>query len=413
MKDLAVRIGRTDATGGIWLTGIRVVIHPIAIAIAVAGIVVVRISPQLAQPRFLLEDAVGWWAPAVIDPVGSLLTTWNGFAYPFYRLCYLVARLVSSEGAPLVPLVITTICIALVAGFVASDRLAAALPDRRVRLGSAVAIALLPFDNAGIYTMLNLQWFGTIYLAALLLATPAPTIRWRITDRLGALLVATSTPSSLVVLPLFLIRRHQLDRIVIAAIGVGAAFELLVFAGAERHSWIDASLLGAAALRLGIAPLGDYVGRILIELPAPGAALAAVILSAAVLASERLPRSTGVVLALVSAAFALVGMSNFWPDIRLDPWQGARYLIFGAWSLMTLTLAGLVGRRRTTVVIALAFAVGVATTFRQTPKDDGVDWGCAGTPRCVVGPPNLRADLSGATPLPVGIAINEGWIYPR
>lgn len=384
--------------------------RPWIVALTVAAILSVRLVGQLAAPAFLEEETVGWWAATFArSPLESLVTPWNGFLYPLERLVFLGARLVPVELAPLVTTLAMITGVALVAAFLASDRLAVAVPDLRVRVAAAIGLALLPFDAGRIYTtVIDLHWFLTIYLVALLLATPAPGRGWRIADRVGTVLAASSAPTVLFLAPLYLLRRRTVDRWVLAAILAGAAVQVAALGTAPRYAPVPPDIPMVVALtvaRLGLAPLGDRLGVVLPEAPVLAIALAGLVLAAAVLARDRLPRMTVATVGAASLTVALAGMATADPTRLAHPIEGARYFVVGTWGLMLLTLAGLADRRRTTAVIAVVFAAGVVSTFAITPNA-GAWWDCVGGPNtCIVG----RLDLSAGFELPAGV---DPWVHP-
>lgn len=319
-----------------------------------------RLIGQLAAPAFLEEETVGWVSE------DNLAAPWNSFLYPVIRLAFLLAR-PFGDAAPLVTSLAMVAGIALVAAFLASDRMADAIPDQRVRLASAVGLAALPYGDARIYTTtINLHWFLAIYLGALLLATPTVG-GWRIVDRIGAL-AAFSVPAVMFLAPLYLWRRRHVDRWVLAVVLSGAAAQVASMLLSPRASGGDPlSLAGHAIVRMGLAPLGDRNGWVLIDNPALGIALALLVLAAALLLRDRLPAPTVVVFGVLAAALGVAGMSTGIPDQLSRPDEAARYFVVGAWLLLTIAAAGLVSRRPAGVVLGALLVFGIMTTFILTP----------------------------------------------
>jgi hypothetical protein len=330
---------------------LRAAAHPAVIATAVAAIVLVRLGSWLARPAFLEEELVGWVGG------GDLLAPWHTFLYPVIRVVFL------ATSSPAVAVLAMTTGVALVAGFVASDRLADAIPDRPIRLAAAVGIALLPFGEARIYsTAINLHWFLTIYLAALLLATK-PFGRF---DRLAALVCAISSPASIFLAPLYLWRRP--DRWLVAAVCAGAAAQAIAFALAPRAAGgadpLSVALVSLA--RLGVAPIGDR-SWLLVDYPPLGLALAGVALAAAAMLRDLLPRLTLIVLGVTAALVILAGIATSDLTRLAAPDEAVRYFVLGTWVLLLLALAGIRAHRPAGFVLGTLFAFGIVSTFVLTP----------------------------------------------
>lgn len=352
------------------------------------GILVLRMVGQLTHPSFIEEETVGWWFPTFdYSPLETLTQPYNGFRYPIVRLVFLASRLVPDTLAPLLTTAVLIAVVALVAAFIASDRMTPAIPDRRVRLAAGLALALLPFGNARIYsTIVNVHWFLTIYLAALALATPA-TARWRMADRIGAAIAASSVPAVLFLAPIYVWRRRYIDHWIVAVVVLAAVLQLASLATSPRlpMTALEPWTAVVTAYRSGIAPIGDRLDGFVPPWPFLRIALAGLMLSAAFHARDRLPGQTMFVFSIVAVAIALVGMAGSDPSRLAAQDEAVRYFVIGTWLLATLTIAGMMDRRRTTLVLAIAFAIGLASTFWLTP-DSGPPWTVghvAALPTCI------------------------------
>jgi hypothetical protein len=135
------------------------------------AVVLLREPHVILRPQFIWEEAGQFWAPTfTIDPMHYLVEPWAGYLQVPSRAAFLLARLGPFEVAPAVTILIHAAIIGLVAVFLASDRLADAIPDRRVRLGLALALPLLPATETFI-TVLSAQWFLAVFVVALSLTT--------------------------------------------------------------------------------------------------------------------------------------------------------------------------------------------------------------------------------------------------
>jgi hypothetical protein len=158
--------------------------------------------------------AFSWEEPAYFWERGALLDPWGGYVVVIPRLAFAIGHLVPPI-APTVTVAFLAATIALVAAFLASDRMAVAIPNEGVRLAFALSIALLPLPTAYL-SPLDVQWFLALYLAGLSLT---PDIR-RI-DYLGVAAAGLSGIAGLLALPLFWRDRRLVVLIVAAAIQAG------------------------------------------------------------------------------------------------------------------------------------------------------------------------------------------------
>jgi hypothetical protein len=182
----------------------------------VAGIVTAQVLLRqplaLARPQFIWEEAAAFWATTfTFDPVPYLVQPWAGYFQIIPRAAFLVARLGPPELAPAVTFATHAIIIGFVAAFLASDRMATAIPDRRIRVAFGVSIGLLPFAEAYL-SVLSIQWFLALMLVGLSLSPPR---RW---DYPVIVLAGLSGIGAVLALPLFWRDRRGLALLAVAAV---------------------------------------------------------------------------------------------------------------------------------------------------------------------------------------------------
>jgi hypothetical protein len=151
----------------------------------------------LTRPQFIWEETAAFWAPTfTLDPIRYLIEPWSGYLVVPVRAAYLIARIGPFEIAPAITVVLHAMAIGLVAAFLASDRLAVAIPDHRVRVAFALSIAVLPIISPYL-SVTSGQWFFALALAGMSLS---PTRRW---DYPVLALTCLSGPATLLSVPLF------------------------------------------------------------------------------------------------------------------------------------------------------------------------------------------------------------------
>ena len=281
------------------------------------------------------------------------------------RAAFLLARLGPPEVAPAVTILVYAAIIALVAVFLASDRLAVAIPDRRVRVLFALAIPLIPVPEVFI-SVLSVQWFLALYLAGLSL-----TKEIRRFDYVGVAIAGLSGIGAVLTLPLFWRDRRGL--VLLACAGLQA----VVLVGSDRRPVPLDLLAPLARVGLGIIPL----------------VLALTLV-------RTLPLRTVVAFAYVAAATAAAGMLAGGHSIA-DPVLAGRYFFATAAVATLLAVAGVVARRPTAALLGGAL-IGAAVFSFSIPAPPDVDWAAhahciGGAAPCVVPayPPNLSVSWPG------------------
>lgn len=111
-------------------------------------IVLLREPHAILRPEFVWEETRDFWTPTfTLDPLTNLVQSTEGYLVMPSRAAFMLARLGPPEIAPAVTILVHAVIIALVAMFFASDRLATAIPDRRVRIVFALAIPSCPSQS--------------------------------------------------------------------------------------------------------------------------------------------------------------------------------------------------------------------------------------------------------------------------
>jgi hypothetical protein len=411
------------------------VVRILAVMAATIVILLLR-SPHMAtHPAFLEEETGGWWSATFVrSALETLITPWNGSVYVLPRAGFLVARLLPVPIAPLGSSIVFILTLGLVAAFIASDRLAEAIPGDYVRAVAGIGLVLLPFAGAWVYaTILDAPFWLAIYLSLLLVATPPWTRAWKIADVLGAAVAAFSGPASLFLAPLYAVSIRRRPVVSIVVLGGAAAEFASLLTSVRRPVTLDPVNVTITAVgRMLTVPFGDRLGYKLFTQPAIAIVIMAAIVIAFWFASRSLPRTTVAVLAYASAAIAFMGtmgQPNSPHDLAYQTDQG-RYFIVTAWTILLVGVAALVARRPAGLdqsqdatrlargirrlaglFLCLSLGIGLWSTARVVPVS-GPQWACVGlNAPCTAGSivwPGDPAEFR----LPIGVQA-AGWIYPK
>ena len=106
----------------------------------------------------------------------------------------------------------------------------------------------------------NLQVYGSVYLAALAIARPAPTRLWLAVDFLGAIAFSLSGPFSLLLVPLFVATRNRL----VILVGTCALIQLGVLLTSPHREFQFPAIgdaVQAAMMRVHAAVLGPVFAQ--------------------------------------------------------------------------------------------------------------------------------------------------------
>lgn len=139
--------------------------------------------------------------------------------------------------APLIGNTAAMLMVALVAGFIASPRLSAFIPDQRWRIVVAFGVLLLPATGMIFWSVAYVQWFTGTYLVAMLVATASTSRTSRAGDAIGLLLAGLTGPLAIILLPLYVLRaRDSAWRWAAVWLGLAAAIQTLVYVASLRFA---------------------------------------------------------------------------------------------------------------------------------------------------------------------------------
>ena len=313
----------------------------------------------LINPAFSYEDGRYFYISTYFSSPLTLLTTpYAGSLQTGPQLAAYLERLVSPANAPIVGSFFSLLTVMLIAGFLASSRMASLIPNSRLRLLLALGFLLLPGGGESYGRSYEVNFYLAFWMLLLVLATPARSALVSGAERVLLVVAALSGPFSTLLAPLFVIRacRERSRNAGIAAliVSVGGLIQLaFIIAGrtANGGSYSLFDYLEIIASHLVIQPFIGTPLLIVFEATTwpPLIALLAVIIFLGFLinAAARLPRGPVLTLLYGGAVIALAGIAsnNTGRSSLLDAVQGQRYfLVWGA----------VVGG----IVVAAAFAPG-------------------------------------------------------
>jgi hypothetical protein len=273
--------------------------------------------------------------------------------------------------APLLGNSIALAITALIATFLASDRLSSLLPERRWRVVLAFAFVLLPASQEMLGNTTDIQWVVGVYLIAMLVATPPTSTRERIADCVGLLVAGLTGPTVILLWPFFAYRairdRRWLLHLVVASETalIQAAFLATSF---RPVPWpLDLKLLPEIMIhRAIVTPIVGIAGPVFTPL------LGLVVMVAVVLAVYRLPRGLLLSALWVAVVFPLAGMrSSETPTyLFLEPPAGARYFYLGGIVVVGLLVIALSRGNRLALPAAALLCLGMFVDARIPPEPD-------------------------------------------
>lgn len=338
-------------------------------------LLVVRGPELLLRPQFVYEEAGAFWAWSFEgDPIGQILRPWSGFLQVAPRIAFLAGHAVPPTAAPAITTLILFALIAAVAAFLVSDRLSEAIPSRMARLLLASLLFLLPGVGAAFQSVLNAQWFLSVYLLGLLLATD-PSRRWAAIDLVGGLIAGLTGPFAIVLAPLFVATRSSPHRSRLAFVmSACAVVQVAVFLMSSRRP------VGLADPGSAVAVVIEHfaalvVGRSFAEFTfaAMRPALIVIGLLAAVVTWRSLvslPRRTVLAALYLSVATAALGLASTGTTYLALPDQGARYFLAAAVVVAMAVAAATTSRRPVGLVLAGLYVFGIVGDLRLAPSPD-------------------------------------------
>ena len=360
----------------------RLLAAPALPTLAVAGLLVLvaRRPEAVLRAEFYGEEANAFFVPTFFfDPVSLLVEPWGGYLQVLIRIGSQVLRLVPVYWAPLAENLLAFGAIIAVALFIAGDRLAGVIPDRRLRIAFGATLFILPAQGNVIGTFLNAQWYGALWLAMLPMASAPRTDAGLWIERLVAVLIGLSGPFSALFAPVYLwqLRSRRDARIVwltaiVLVCGLVQATVTLTSGRADltgERSGLDGFL--TFALHAGIVPVlgarvSSAVGVVGIPtwlLIAGGAIIAilAMLTVARSIPARALPFVYGALVTAASGVAIHIG-SGIWA-----PGVNERYFLLVATLVAAAVMIGVVRRQLPAIVLAGLLAIGILTDFRLTP----------------------------------------------
>ncbi|MGC8460644.1 MAG: hypothetical protein ACP5OR_02185 [Candidatus Dormibacteria bacterium] len=198
-------------------------------------IAVLRSPATLLAPHFFAEDGSVWYANAY--NAGWLAT----LVLPYHGMNMLLPRLTAAASLLLplkdVPVMYFGVSIALrlvVVGYVASDRLADAVPSRLTRYAMCIIYLVLPNSWEVNASMSNSMWHLAVLGILVIIAAPPHSRGWRIADGIAIACVGLTGPFAIACLPcagvVWLLRRTRWSSGVAIAFGCATLLQLSLLA---------------------------------------------------------------------------------------------------------------------------------------------------------------------------------------
>lgn len=374
---------------------------------AFATIVMLRLPLAWAEGRFQDEEATvflayAWhfpWQDALWRPFGGYLNL-AANAATLLTVQLVRSGLLSLEHAPYLTMSIALACQLLPAALILTGK-APWLSSRLAVVAALAMVAVMPSTEEVFFNVLHIQYHLAL-CAALILAFDVPARRPARVGY-GALLFIGPLcgPGAIVLLPLFALRglleRDRARAWQLAALGAGAAAQLLLFYGASPVRGIPfdfAAMLAGLFVRLVALPtaglgVANLTANALTD-QAGGAillwmcAMAAVLLLGSLFMFAAQRRDSGFWLALSGLLLAGVifgvGFVSVDPDALFFATAGERYnflplVLLGLALIAMANREGFKGRRVCAALCALLLANGVIHYFRPVAQlTNGPSW---------------------------------------
>jgi hypothetical protein len=231
-----------------------------AATVAISLVALIARRPEtVTRPEFYAEDGrvffLGTWFG---NPLDVLARPYNGYLHLVPRAVGLLERAVPIQWAPAIGNVVALMVVALIAGFLASDRMAPLLPDRRARLAVAAGFVLLPASQETLGSITFIQAYLVVFLVAVGLAATTRTRGWQAVEAIAVAAAALSSPIAILVAPIHWVRVRRFGRGALGSavmVTAGGAVQLAVLvasrppavAPADLLSFAQSSCLAAAA----------------------------------------------------------------------------------------------------------------------------------------------------------------------
>ena len=359
----------------------------LALLVGVVVVLIARRPDAILRPQFWAEGGPIFYVPTYFhDMLALVLAPYAGYLHLAPRLVVEAERWVPPFHAPQLGALISMAVVALLAALLASDRLANVLPDRWMRAALAGLLVVTPSAYEILGVEVNLQVFLAVYLVALAIARPPSRTSGRLTDGVGAVIAGLSGPFSILLAPLFWIKRGWLAGVVTACAAIQAA--TIVIAPQRPISLASPTeVLDVVLLRVNSAVLGSTVGS---SVPA---VFAFVLIGGTIVLVLRAPFRKAwapfMYAALVISAAAVVSDGA---GLGVHARYGERFFLMASLAAGLLIVCGLTSPHRTTALTAKVMGVllvsGIAVDFR-IPSFPDASWEvgsrCIGSARtCVV-----------------------------
>jgi hypothetical protein len=314
--------------------------------------------------------------------------------------------------APLLGSVVSLLIVALIGAFIASDRLAGVIPQRRARLLVALFFVVLPTTYMTLGSITFIQFYFAVFLVAVAVSEPAKS-HWAALTTYAAVVLAVGTgPFGVLFIPLFgvrwLMRRDRYSTLLLLAVGVPALVQAIVLFSAGRPAAASPTTDPMAVLQIisGHAAVVLFGGRPISRLLESGIstpviyALGGVALAIVALQLSTLSRRWILVILYVVAVVVVPALIVGSDDtaLLLDPLSASRYVVIVTAILGGALIVSLARRRRRIVgvVAAAILLVGVVGDFVLKPYPDS-NW------------PETSACIGGASPCVVPIFPGGVW----
>ncbi len=372
----------------------------VLLAVFAVGFVIIlsRKPDAVTHAQFFIEDGINWYAQAHdVGPFAALPMPHRGYFVLVQRLGALVAIGFPFAWAPLVMALFAVAVDVLPAVFVASSRLASAVPSRAVRLLLAFLCLALPSAWGQMANVTNSMWYLGPLACMVVLATPPAGVAWRVFDLGAVILSGLSGPFAILLAPVaalkWYVRRERWTFVLLSATVVTA----LVQVASILHTPKPAE--GRMALGADVMKFGRLVVRRVVYeglfgqrngmklatgewgefwITRPGYAVAAVVLFAILFYVVR--KAPFELFLFVVYAALTFGASIAWPGPAQDgdTWwdqllavsNGSRYFLAPALALLFVlvwmaTSKQLVARATGVLLLAVTTVLGIVPHWRE------------------------------------------------
>jgi hypothetical protein len=311
-------------------------------AVAVAfGLLVLRRPETVFRASFFYEDGqvfyIGAYFGGFFEQLGR---AYAGYLNVLPRIVAALEWTVPPAYAPVVGNVIALGAVALLAAFIASDRLANVFPDRRTRIVLAALLLLLPGSWETLGSITLVQWYVAIYLVAVAIANPPSRRAFQAVEAIVVAGASLTGPFAILFAPLFwaraFIRRDRWSATLAGIVSVCGAVQLVILsASGQRSAAIPdaAAVLTDLANRLWSTMLGGLwvSGAETLGLDPRLVGLASIALVVALLvvwmSVPRVPRIVFAYAAAAIVATTVLDQPHGFPD---SPYLAGRYFLVPA-----------------------------------------------------------------------------------